>query len=424
MIKRVAKRHKDFKNQTVITQIIGGKDDYCAERFAYKRETDGISPSMAFTSLATAAPFEYFHFARYFPLCGVNVIISKYGQFAEWSAAEPAKIVTKSAMSVNYPNAFPCIYKGEYVVAVVGGYSVVRVKTDGSVENTNAIVRVTSPAMHCGRVFGVDLFDKYKVRWSGYDITDWVELGDRSGYICLTPSLGKALDVHSYGGKVVVVRDFGLTVISTLGDFRHMRTEAGDTFRLPEVYANSSAICGGKLWIYTKSGMFVFDGATLTEAPFDGIMFDYVLSKPEVVDERYIYYTATKDDKNCLFEYDTLTGAGNPFADGCRVQFFGAEGAHCFRNNSIGSLNYGLEDDKRKWISKEIDLGVTARKTLKNITVTGSGNINITVDYDGNKLRSVGAGKKPLNVRGSKFTFTVTGNCKINGLTAEWEVSK
>ncbi len=424
MIKRFLKRHGGFSYDRAETVIIGGKGDYCAERFGYRQGTNGISPAMSFRPVTPSVKFNYVLFAEYLPLCGLSVFASKYGQLAEWNTADPATVKTVGILSVNYPYVHECIIDGENKYVITSGYYLRKVKIDGTVEAVSLPVKLMSAVLHCGRIFACDLTDRFMIRWSGYDVTDWTEAIDRAGNVRLNSRLGKVLNLFVVNEKIVIVREYGVTVMSTLGDFRHMRIEAGDSRRLPRVYGNSSAICGGKLWIYTGEGMFSFDGNGFSKEPFDGIMSDYIPDKPKVVNDRYIYYSATRGGVKCLFEYDTETGACTPFAKGCLCQFFGADGGYCFNDTVLCSLSEDYDDPDRIWVSKVIDLDTDKLKTLKSVSVESSGDLTVEVDCDGRKLHIDGLGVTDLCECGQKFTFTVTGRGAITRLTAEWEVRK
>lgn len=423
MIKRAVKRHGEFKSETVETVIIGGKTDFCAERFGYKRENNGITPAMSCTHVAPQIKFNYVNFAEYLPLCGLSIFVSKYGQYSEWKSGDTA-VKTVGVLPQYYPVVHPCIIGGEKKYAVISSNYLSKISISGTVQAEQLYAKLYTSVMHCGRIFGVDLDERYKIKWSGYEVNEWVEDPDKAGNVRLNFKLGKALNLFSMGEKVVIVREYGLTILNTLGDFRHMRIPSDDTLRLPLVYDNSSAICRGQLWIYTHGGMYVFDGNTLSRAPFDEMMTDYALEKPKVPGERYIYYTATRGGVKCLFEYDTETGECTPFANGCQCQFFTPDGGYCFNDNVLSSLSEGQDDADRKWVSRAIDLGTDKNKTLKSLRVEGSGSPSFEIDCDGRKLYAGGTGTTVFSECGRTFKFKVTGNGSVTRLAAEWEVRK
>ncbi|MDE7084287.1 MAG: hypothetical protein K2O81_03495 [Clostridia bacterium] len=423
MFKRANKRHGGFNTQTVETVILGGKTDYCAERFGYKRETNGILPALAITPVEPSIKFNYVVFAEYLPLCGLSIFTSRYGQFSEWKSGDTG-VKTVGVITHYYPVVHPTIIDGEKKYAVMSSNYLLTISQSGAAQPSQLYAKLYTSIMHCGRIFGCDLDDRYKIKWSGYGVNEWVEDPDGAGYVRLNMRLGKALNLFSMNEKVVVVREYGITVISTLGDFRHMRIASDDTLRLPPVYDNSSAICRGLLWIYTHGGMYVFDGKTISAAPFDETMSDYVLEKPKVADDRYIYYTATRGDGKCLFVYDTETGDCTPFANGCQCQFFTPDGAYCFNDTVLCSLSENIDDSDRKWISKPVDLGTGKTKTLKSLLVEGSGKPVVEIDCDGRVLQADGVGETKFSECGRSFIFKVTGNGAVTRLAAEWEVRK
>ncbi len=423
MIKRAVKRHGGFKTERLETEIIGGKTDFCAERFGYKRDKNGILPALSASAVSPVVRFGYASFAEYLPLSGLTLISSKYGQLVKWTGGDSA-VTTVGVIATYYPSVHCGIIDGETKYAVISSNYLIKVTLDGNVTSQELYARLYSSVSHCGRIFGCDVNDRYKIRWSGYAVNEWVEDPDKAGYVRLKTQLGKALNLFSFDEKVVIVREYGITLLSTLGDFRHMRISPCDTLRLPLVYDNSSAICRGQLWIYTHGGMYVFDGKTVTRAPFDELMTDYVLEKPKVFGDRYIYYTATRGTEKCIFVYDAETGECTPFAKDCFCQFFTPDGMYCFNGNLLCTLSEGLDDPDRKWVSKPFDLGTDRTKALKSLRVEGSGNPSVEIDCDGRKLHAYGLGETRLSECGRTFTFKVTGNCSVTRLVAEWEVRK
>lgn len=424
MYRRMQKEHKTYKTQTEQTVIIGGETDYCAERFGFRSDKNGITPSLVYEQLNPVKSFSNVVFADYLPSYGIAAFASRTGLIAVWNPTEQSAVTNAGIASTNYPKVHACVDNGDNIYAVFTGSGVLKITSSGSTKTSSLPVTILGTARHCGRIFGVDATDKYKIRWSGYAINDWTVGADRSGSVNLDLGLGKALNLFELGEKIAIVRDCGITMLSTLGDFRHMRIDIGDKYRLPAVYENASAICGGKLWIYTKSGMYVFDGSAVSEAPFDERMTGYTLVKPIVVEDRYIYYSATMESGgSCIFEYDTQTGECTPFARGCVCPFFvDKSDGYCFSGKYIGKLINGGDDAYRVWVSRPVTFGAGKTGLLKSVTVEGSGQFTVEIDCDGRKLYATQAGKTNFAEFAESCTFKVTGNGSITSMTAEWEV--
>lgn len=422
MFRHALKAHKTFTPKTEKTVLIGGETDFCAERYGFRREINGISPSLCYKKLSPPVSCNKVFFTEYMPLNGLVAFATGNSQIYAWNPADRGSVKYIGMLTADTPCCHVRVVDGVNCNVFISGNQIAAVTPDGAVKPIGMSVKLLSTVMHCGRIFGVDYTDRYMLRWSGYALNDWTEGADGAGYARLNPRLGKLLELFVLDEKIIIVRECGVTALSTLGDARHMRLDVCDKHVLSGIYGNSSVICGGKLWIYTKKGMYVFDGNAFTKAPFDEIMLDYTLEQPKVVDERYVYYSAMKGGVKYLFEYDTETGAGNPFARYCNSQFFTENGAFCFLGSSVGDLLPDMDDPDRFWISKPFTFGAGKTAVLKSLTVEGKGKITVETDCDGRKLYADGAGKFSYSECGRSFTFKVTGNGSVTGMTAEWEV--
>lgn len=424
MYRHMQKEHKAYKTKTEKTVIIGGETDYCAERFGYRSDKNGITPSPVYEGLTPVRSFNNVNFATYLPEFEFAVLASSSGGVSAWNPISQSSITSLGNASSYYPKVHAYVDGGQNYYGVYSGGWLLRINANGYGKAFSLPVTIMSAAKHCGRIFGIDVNDRYKIRWSGYGVNEWDAGADKAGNLNLDIGLGKAHDLFELGEKIVIVRNYGITLLSTLGDYRHMRMNIGDKYRLPDVYENASAICGGKLWIYTKDGMYVFDGSALSKAPFDERMTGYVLQKPAILDERYIYYSATMESGvSCIFEYDTKTGACTPFARGCVCPFFvDKDNGFCFSGKNVGKLISGGDDAYRVWVSRPFTFGAGKTALLRSVTVEGSGQFKVEIDCDGRKLCVTEVGKTDFAEFAGSCTFKVTGNGAVTALTAEWEV--
>lgn len=424
MNKHALKAHEKFNSHVEKKVLIGGETDFCAERFGYIKEKNGITPALAYKSMPIPRVVDGVQFAACIATGGKAVFASTDTTLYYWLYDTKLRHASVGNITENYPSLHSTVIDGECYGVVVSGNKYALVNPKKQTQIFTIPVQLGSSVMHCGRLYGVDLNDGYLLRWSGYSLQDW-DLGvDGPGYVTLDPGLGKMLNLFVLGEKIVIVRERGITTIATLGDSRHMRADVCDKHALPGVYADSSVICGGKLWIYTRKGMYVFDGSSVTAAPSDGVTEGYVLSHARVVDDRYVYYAAIKDGERCLLVYDTHTGVGNPFGKDCHCPFFCEGKGYAFIDKNLGSLEPDEDDDTRTWVSKPFKYDEERPAVLKSLTIEGSGNFNVETDCDGRKLYAVGAGKHRYAESGQSFTFKVTGNGSITSMTAEWEVRR
>ena len=294
MNRHALKTHKTFNSRIEKKVIIGGETDFCAERFGYIKETNGISPAPMYKQTQTLIFIDNVHMTACLPTGVKAVFVATDGKLYTWKYLSTSRHTSEGTITENLPSVHSVIVNGEYYSAVVSGNKIALTSSTVKAQIYTISVQLASSVMHCGRLYGVDLTDRFMLRWSGFSITDWTEGVDGAGHVKLNPSLGKLLNLFVLNEKLVIVRANGITTITTLGDSRHMRADVCDKHGLPPVYPDSSVICRGQLWIYTQKGMFVYDGSTLSEAPFESIMSDYVLSNPCVADDRYISVSSTQ----------------------------------------------------------------------------------------------------------------------------------
>lgn len=422
MNKHALKAHKSFNSHVEKKVIIGGETDFCAERFGYIKEKSGISPALTYEIMPAIGVLEGVQFAACLATGGKAVFASTDTTLYYWLCQPIVRPASAGNITKYYPSLHSTVIDGEYYGVLVSGnkYALVNPRKKTQIYTIPALLG--SSVMHCGRLFGVDLDDEYLLKWSGYSLQDWNSGVDGAGYVKLNPGLGKILNLFVLGEKIVIVRERGITTIVTLGDSRHMRADVCDKYFLPTVYADSSVICGGKLWIYTQKGMYVFDGSSIAAAPSDGVTEGYLLSHARVADDRYVCYAASKGDERCLLIYDTQTGVGNPFGKDCYCPFFSDGKLYAFNGNNFGYLKPDAYDDTRAWVSKPFNFDEDRPAVLKSLAVEGSGNFRVETDCDGRKLYAAGAGKYRYAESAQSFTFKVTGNGSITSMTAEWEV--
>lgn len=426
MYRHGLKTHGTFKSKTEKTLIIGGETDFCAERFGYKRENSGISPSYYVQKRMPAVTCNGVAFAQNMPLCnGVLMVSLNENRLYVWlpkstSSSRPLFLYNCSSPNIRVHSY---VYDNENVKVIIYSNRVIRIASNCIVKVSTAGSTLFDGIVHCGRVFAVDSTDRYMLRWSGYTFAEWTEAIDKAGYVRLDSELGKLLNLFVLNEKIVAVREYGITVLSVLGDARHMRLNTEEKYRLPLAYEYNSVILGGQLWINTVDGLYIFDGGSVKKADFDPIMRGYELSNPQIANGRYIYYNALKDGVKCLFEYDTQTGAGTPFAKDCKC-YFGESGGnnYCFKNDQVHCLVSGADDPDRVWKSKPFVFDGGRARVLKNLVVEGEGQPLVEIDCDGRKIYANGAGRHYVGESGRTFTFKVTGNASVHSMTAEWEV--
>lgn len=265
--------------------------------------------------------------------------------------------------------------------------------------------------MHCGRLFGIDLDDGYKLRWSGADgFTDWKEGITGSGSLTLDPERGETLDILEFGEKLVVIRRFGLTLLNAFGSPENFSVEITDT-DTDEVYKGTAQVVCGKLIFCTESGLRSFDGACITQIShrYSGDIYDakcsaelggkYFLScKSKALKRGVVLCCDCRDGESYLVdvEADGLCSSGNIYAYNDLGVFRLEEGGEYFA------------------VAKDISFGSGRNKSVTEMFLAGDGfDVEISNGRITRKLANVKGLIRP-RIRGKSFTFKVTGKTPVS----------
>lgn len=426
MSARTSRPALKLKTKTVTVQIIGGEKDYTALRVGYYLNAEGLRPSYKFKKLTPEVKLYNVQYAQYIPYIGYSVASTKYGQVYRWNLTDAYKFVYAGLVNSGAPAfTFACHTNGDVACVMAGGPRIA-VINPAAYKMSTFPVSVVGGAYFKGRLFGIEETDRYKIKWSGLQFDDWTESIDGSGYLRLEPSAGKALNIVEYGGKLVVVREYGVTVLNVYGEPRHFAVESTQVMATAEPNLfNTSSVCGGKLYFCSQTAVFVYDGANiaLADAPMQGELSGFGNAKQ--FNDRFLYFTCTYagDGKNYVLEWDLLTGDNALFCPDGTTVWRTPEGCYAFINDFTCAASDDGDDMESLWKSKSFDLGdFTAVKTLKKIFVErGKGNAQITVHADGVTRVAEGDGEITLGLRGRSFSFEVSGQGEIKRLYAEWE---
>lgn len=417
---------KGFDSEIKTTVLIGGEENFCKERFGYRQTEKGLQPGMFPVAVEPSLRISNMVFAEYCPALGFILLTTRQGQVARWNSDTYSKLTTAAVVNPNYPFVVACADGDAPTYAVIGGTRIAIFK-GAEVSTYTLPYRVVGGTYHCGRIFAVDNDDPYLIRWSGFALRDWALSIDGGGHMRVSPKGGKVLKIVELGEKLVLVRECGLTVMNALADARHFRLVQYGTLFLPAVIDKTSVVVGGKLWLCTEEGLYVYDGSSVSYVELDTCGKNYSFERAVAFRDRYIYFTCTDDCGRCFLEYDVRTGATLVFAKGCNMFFCTDDALYCLSGDAVTTvsrLTYGEEDVNRVWLSENIDLGTCGAKTLKYITVEGDGRSVIEIECDGRRRTVDGKGKIYVGEVGVNFTFGVRGTGSITRLVAEWEVRK
>lgn len=429
MRRRAPYTRRALKSSSAVTVLLGGETDYCAERFGYRRDNNGIKCAPAPQDYSADSIIHHVVFAEYLPHYDILLAVGRVGQVYQWRKTDEGVPTMNGLLSTTRPFMIPTLVNGnQYHYVVYGGQRMIKINS-GDRPNLRPVTtryRMPCGAWHYGRAFATVEEDRYLLCWTGFDVTDWEPVYKKGGQIRLDPDCGQILNIVDMGEKLAVVRERGLTIVNVLSDMTHMRLDCTVNRKLPPVTENSAVMCKGKLYVGTVDGLYVYDGEKTSRVNEGFKVEGYRIDDAATYGTDRIFFTYALDVEGFtydkfLVEFDPATGEYTPFGKMCHNIFVMDNKFYCFRENKISLLSEKAEGERR-WVSKRIDLGRQGAKTLKYLYIEGEGDATVKIDCDGRTRSVQGFGKKYIGECGRGFTFTVSGVCSVSRLSAEWEV--
>lgn len=223
-------------------------------------------------------------------------------------------------------------------------------------------------AFHYERLF---VWDGEKLRFSAtLDPFRWTQGLQDAGYAYLPSAFGEVCAMLSFGERLYLFRDAGVTVFRAFGDNRNFKA-VEKKFACRGVVGDTVCSTGDGVCFLADDGIYRFDGEDAVKI-FDVRMRDaeasffggkYVLSG-SVRGERVLLVFS--DGKTCIYRADAHALSGDTFYTGDRWLSF-AEG--------IGS-----QPTERSWESGMTEFGLgNGRKMLKKVELFGRGEISFAV---------------------------------------------
>lgn len=275
--------------------------------------------------------------------------------------------------------------------------------------------------MHCGRFFGADYSDGVKLWWAATHAADWTEGIGGCGYIFLPPEGGAIVRLFSYGDRLVVLRERGITVVRAYGEPQHYSVESCASYLVTEgIIGETCAFAGGKILFCTPYALYAFDGNS-TERLCELGEGKYYLPQSAVGMGDIYCLKCAYDGIGCIMGYDCVTGKVWKCYTLCTLMCVCSDAIYIFSQSSVYYFDRS-QCALAKWHSKETDFGTDGVKLLKSINITGKNSIFIIVKCDGVQRTYEGTGRHKIMMHGRKFTFTVTANGDLQEIVAELEV--
>lgn len=269
-------------------------------------------------------------------------------------------------------------------------------------------------AMHCGRLFGANGLDLWWSGPGGFD--DWNEgIGGR-GRLRLDPERGEVLDMVEYGGKLIAVRKYGLTILNVYGSPEEFAVKITDT-DCDVIYGGTARVVGNKLYFFSESGLKTFDGSKISP-----LKIRHPVSKP-VCSAEYggRYFLGCKDDylnKDVVLCVDSTDGESLVLTERATLMFI--KDALYFFNESRLNMFYG--GGYFVFESAPIDFGTSRPKTITKIEFAGSPVIYVDNGKCERMFEDIKYSIRP-HMRGRSFTIKVESTKTFTGATVTAEVT-
>ena len=306
---------------------------------------------------------------------------------------------TRRAMIVSGNNAVVCNASGDAQVKPFGA-------------------KLSCAAVHSGRIFGADADDSLKLRWSdGSGADGWGEGFYAAGYLNLDASYGAVLDAVNFGANLLLVREYGLTVLTAGGAPETFSVKFCD---LPSdrIYKNTAAVAGDKLFFFTVSGLHSYDGSKISKVKH---RFAHDISSPvraAAHGDRYFLSCHSLSQGNIVFCYDAAEEEGfclNISADAICA----ADGVYFYS----GTGAYKAEEGGQFYFTAQFDFGTAKRKTVTEIFIDCE---SADIEISNGKVSRIFSGASGIirpSMRGEKFTLKVAAASPVKKLTATAEVT-
>ena len=273
--------------------------------------------------------------------------------------------------------------------------------------------------LHCGRLFGAS---EYTLKWSGPNgFNDWSGDLNGSGQLQLDPARGIVLNMLEFRGKLIAVREYGLTVLNMYGAPENFSVEITDTDSCERVFQDTACIIEDKLYFFTATGLKYFDGSKITPVKlqhtvtsahgavaYDGRYFTICYS--DKLRRKMVLCVDVESSTSCLIFEETNA----IFIEG---------GVHLMDSISHRMLR---PNGRFSFESKAIDFDTDRYKTVTEIKIPCEGDMKVGISNGRHlKVYNVSQGHNIIrpHMRGKSFTVTLEGNEELKDVTITAEVT-
>lgn len=282
---------------------------------------------------------------------------------------------------------------------------------------------LTCAAVRNGRIFGGDSELKFRLRWSGTaDYLDWQEGINGAGYIDLEPPGGKIAGLFDMDEGLVILREFGITVLKTSGAPGDFRIEK-PTLILPAYRNKTAQLIMGTLYFCTDGGFYRYKNGKAEK--INGLLTNDVSSAKSSSNWQQYYTlcgTSIALRRDVVFVYDTERDTGH-YVD---------VPAYFISKDFTSPLAFAKENTYRlreKYGGYTIECGTfdfgcpDKLKRLTRIDLDSDGYTNVEI-YNGITTKYVYGAHDPVRCEflGKWFRIKIIGNTTMRSATLYAEV--
>lgn len=277
--------------------------------------------------------------------------------------------------------------------------------------------------VRCGRIFGIDLINANLLKWSGEDgYDDWEQGISGAGQVYLDSEGGQAWNVFNFEDELIVMRNNGITRMAVAGNPENFRFE-NFTITMPALYKNTAAVVGDSLFFCANGGMYVYKGGRISKVK--GLISDDIVNPNLCFSYAGRYYmvagNSTRLSRRVVYMYDTVDGTyqivdipATCLAADVR-SLIGITSNAIYRIQLTGEYNFTCGT---------YDFGSNKRKLLTTLEADCDSGVYVKIS-NGRFTKTVAAGGTVrLNMRGAKFTVSVTGTGEVRSMKLNAEVRK
>lgn len=334
-------------------------------------------------------------------------------------SATPAGFTTAVLTDVAAPFAV-CERTAEGVKLIIADAERYALVTGSGAAQRTYAAPMRGGVLKCGRLFGRDATDSYKIIWSGSGTFSDFKTGmDGAGYVTLDTRFGPVSKLLLFGEDIAVVCSAGIARLTAFGSPENFKLTYCDR-AVQGIAEGSAKVLGDKLYFVAADGLYRYSGNTCERLPSELVPRAENIKCAAAWGGRY-YLGCSLDGDGAVIVYDPASGAEyalpvapTAFSEADRLFAYCPDGVYVLG----GFGDYTFE-------SRFTDFSKGGKKFLSELYIDCEEPVDITVSNGVNSRIFGGVcGKVKVKMSGKKFRVTVKGGCAIYGIYAYAEVCR